>query len=92
MNLPMNLRSLLIAIPLALAVTAAPAQEKIKVGYWTSGFSVGFGVTLDRSQTRLPGSVGEYFWGGAASTASSCRCRTFPAPTSQERSSARASA
>jgi CubicO group peptidase (beta-lactamase class C family) len=33
------------------------------------GFSIGCGVTLDRSQSRLPGSVGEYFWGGAASTA-----------------------
>ena len=43
----MNLRSLLLAVPLALAATAAPAQEKIKVGYWTSGFSVGFGAVLE---------------------------------------------
>jgi NitT/TauT family transport system substrate-binding protein len=43
----MTLRSLLIAIPLALAATAASAQEKIKVGYWTSGFSVGFGAVLE---------------------------------------------
>ncbi len=47
MNVPMNLRSLLIAVPLALATTAASAQEKIKVGYWTSGFSVGFGAVLE---------------------------------------------
>ena len=25
----------------------AHAQEKIKVGYWTSGFSVGFGAVLE---------------------------------------------
>src|SRR5262249_41840137 len=31
----------------ALAASAASAQEKIKVGYWTSGFSVGFGAVLE---------------------------------------------
>jgi len=33
----------------ALAAVAFPssAQEKIKVGYWTSGFSVGFGAVLE---------------------------------------------
>ena len=33
----------------ALAAVASPsfAQEKIKVGYWTSGFSVGFGAVLE---------------------------------------------
>src|SRR3954447_14037946 len=33
----------------ALAVMASPssAQEKVKVGYWTSGFSVGFGAVLE---------------------------------------------
>jgi NitT/TauT family transport system substrate-binding protein len=30
-----------------LATTAATAQETIKVGYWTSGFSVGFGAVLE---------------------------------------------
>jgi CubicO group peptidase (beta-lactamase class C family) len=33
------------------------------------GFSLGCGVTIDVARTRLPGTVGEYFWGGAASTA-----------------------
>jgi len=33
------------------------------------GFGLGFGVTLDLAQTMTPGSLGEYFWGGAASTA-----------------------
>src|SRR5690349_14246590 len=36
-----------LALPLALAASAASAQEKIKVGYWTSGFSVGFGAVLE---------------------------------------------
>ena len=33
------------------------------------GFGLGFAVVLDRAKTLTPGSVGEYFWGGAASTA-----------------------
>jgi CubicO group peptidase (beta-lactamase class C family) len=38
-------------------------------GYAGVGFSLGCGVNVDVAKTRLPGSVGEYFWGGAASTA-----------------------
>jgi CubicO group peptidase (beta-lactamase class C family) len=33
------------------------------------GFSLGCGVNVDVAKTRLPGSLGEYFWGGAAATA-----------------------
>ena len=33
------------------------------------GFGLGFAVVLDRAKTLSPGNVGEYFWGGAASTA-----------------------
>jgi CubicO group peptidase (beta-lactamase class C family) len=33
------------------------------------GFGLGFAVNLDPAQTLIPGSVGEYYWGGAASTA-----------------------
>jgi CubicO group peptidase (beta-lactamase class C family) len=33
------------------------------------GFSLGCGVNVDIAKTRLPGSLGEYFWGGAAATA-----------------------
>ncbi len=40
-----------------------------EAGYGGIGFSIGCGVTMDQSQSRLPGTVGEYFWGGAASTA-----------------------
>ncbi len=33
------------------------------------GFGLGFGVTLDLAKTMIAASVGEYFWGGMASTA-----------------------
>ena len=33
------------------------------------GFGLGFSVLLDPAATRTLGSVGEYAWGGAASTA-----------------------
>ena len=32
------------------------------------GFGLGFGVTLDPARTLTPGSRGDYFWGGMAST------------------------
>ncbi len=32
------------------------------------GFGLGFAVTTDPAKTLIPGSRGEYFWGGAAST------------------------
>ena len=32
------------------------------------GFGLGFAVTLDTARTMLAGSIGDYFWGGAAST------------------------
>jgi len=38
-------------------------------GYAGIGFSLGCGVNVDVAKTRLPGSLGEYFWGGAAATA-----------------------
>jgi CubicO group peptidase (beta-lactamase class C family) len=33
------------------------------------GFGLGFAVNLDPARTMLPGSVGEYYWGGMFSTA-----------------------
>jgi CubicO group peptidase (beta-lactamase class C family) len=36
--------------------------------YHGSGFGLGFSVTLDPAQTLIPGSRGEYAWGGAATT------------------------
>jgi CubicO group peptidase (beta-lactamase class C family) len=38
-------------------------------GYAGVGFSLGCGVNVNAAKTRLPGSLGEYFWGGAAATA-----------------------
>ena len=47
----------------------APAGAFSESGYSGIGFSIGCGVNIDVARTRLPGTVGEYFWGGAASTA-----------------------
>jgi CubicO group peptidase (beta-lactamase class C family) len=49
--------------------TLAPPGMFSEAGYIGIGFSLGCGVTLDVTRTRLPGTPGEYFWGGAASTA-----------------------
>jgi CubicO group peptidase (beta-lactamase class C family) len=38
-------------------------------GYAGVGFSIGCGVNINVAKTRLPGTTGEFFWGGAASTA-----------------------
>ena len=43
----MIMRALLILFALMAGHAGAAAQEKIKVGYWTSGFSVGFGAVLE---------------------------------------------
>jgi CubicO group peptidase (beta-lactamase class C family) len=40
-----------------------------EAGYGGIGFSIGCGVTMDPTLTRIPGTPGEFFWGGAASTA-----------------------
>lgn len=40
-----------------------------EAAYAGVGFGLGFAVVLDRAKTLTPGNVGEYFWGGAASTA-----------------------
>lgn len=48
---------------LSAAVTFSEA------GYNGIGFSIGCGVTVDPTLTRVPGTPGEFFWGGAASTA-----------------------
>lgn len=34
-----------------------------------TGFGLGFAVVFDPARTLMPGSMGEYYWGGAASTA-----------------------
>jgi CubicO group peptidase (beta-lactamase class C family) len=50
-------------------VSMAPPGAFSESGYDGIGFSIGCGVNVDVAKTRLPGSTGEYFWGGAASTA-----------------------
>jgi len=40
-----------------------------EAGYNGVGFSIGCGVTMDIAKTRVQGTQGEFFWGGAASTA-----------------------
>lgn len=40
-----------------------------EAGYGGIGFSIGCGVNVEPEKTRLPGTPGEFFWGGAASTA-----------------------
>ena len=40
-----------------------------EAGYAGVGFSIGCGVNINVAKTRLPGTLGEFFWGGAASTA-----------------------
>jgi CubicO group peptidase (beta-lactamase class C family) len=47
----------------------APPGLFSESGFAGIGFSLGCGVSVDVAKTRLPGTVGEYFWGGAASTA-----------------------
>jgi len=39
-----------------------------EVTYQGVGFGLGFANTIDTTKTMLPGSAGDYFWGGAAST------------------------
>ncbi len=40
-----------------------------EAGYGGVGFSIGCGVNVNPAKTRIPGTAGEFFWGGAASTA-----------------------
>jgi CubicO group peptidase (beta-lactamase class C family) len=47
----------------------APAGAFSESSYDGVGFSIGCGVNIDVARTRLPGTLGEFFWGGAASTA-----------------------
>lgn len=39
-----------------------------ETGYAGVGFGLGFSVTMDPAATLLPGTAGDYAWGGAAST------------------------
>lgn len=52
-----------------MAEMAPPATQFSETGYNGIGFSICCGVNLNVAKTRLPGTTGEFFWGGAASTA-----------------------
>jgi len=47
----------------------APPGMFSEAGYSGIGFSIGCGVNINVARTRLPGTLGEFFWGGAAATA-----------------------
>ena len=47
----------------------APAGQFSEAVYNGTGFGLGFSVLLDRAKAQIPGSPGQYAWGGAASTA-----------------------
>jgi CubicO group peptidase (beta-lactamase class C family) len=47
----------------------APAGSFSESGYSGMGFSIGCGVNINVAKTRLPGTLGEFSWGGAAATA-----------------------
>ncbi|MGH6985391.1 MAG: serine hydrolase domain-containing protein [Caulobacteraceae bacterium] len=50
-----------------LADMALPGRYS-ESGFYGIGFSIGCAVTINLARTRVPGSLGEYFWGGAAAT------------------------
>ena len=50
-------------------VDLAPPGNFSETGYAGTGFSICCGVNINVAKTRLPGTLGEFFWGGAASTA-----------------------
>ncbi len=51
-----------------LAAMAPPGLFS-EAGYAGNGFSIGCGVTIDVAKARLPGTLGVFFWSGAAATA-----------------------
>jgi CubicO group peptidase (beta-lactamase class C family) len=47
----------------------APPGMFSEAGYSGMGFSIGCSVNINVAKTRLPGTLGEFAWGGAAATA-----------------------
>ncbi len=56
-------------LPGGLDLPAMSRSMFSEATYNGMGFGLGFAVTMDPAKTLLPGSAGEYNWGGAASTA-----------------------
>ena len=56
-------------LPGGCHLTDMPRSVFSEAIYAGVGFGLGFAVTCDLAKTMIAGSVGEYFWGGMASTA-----------------------
>jgi CubicO group peptidase (beta-lactamase class C family) len=56
-------------LPGGLDLPAMSRSLFSEASYQGIGFGLGFQVTVNPAQTLIPGSAGEYAWGGAASTA-----------------------
>lgn len=55
-------------LPGGLDLPALSVSLFSEATYAGVGFGLGFATTMDPASTMIPGSVGDYFWGGAAST------------------------
>ena len=90
-------RPLLLALAATIGCGApgAGAQEKIKIGYWTSGFSVGFGAVLEAGKfVEQQGLVPEYIRFAEVNAPTKAILTqsidvAFAAPTSGDRKSTR---
>jgi CubicO group peptidase (beta-lactamase class C family) len=55
-------------LPGGLDLPALSVSLFSEAAYAGVGFGLGFATTMDPASTMIPGSAGDYFWGGAAST------------------------
>ena len=55
-------------LPGGASIAALSQSLFSEAAYDGVGFGLGFATTLDVAKTAMPGSAGDYFWGGAAST------------------------
>lgn len=55
-------------LPGGLDLPALSVSLFSEAAYAGVGFGLGFATTMDPASTMIPGSIGDYFWGGAAST------------------------
>ena len=55
-------------LPGGASIAAMSVSLFSEAAYDGVGFGLGFATTIDAARTLMPGSDGDYFWGGAAST------------------------
>ncbi|KAB7648782.1 serine hydrolase domain-containing protein [Polymorphobacter fuscus] len=55
-------------LPGGASIAALSRSLFSEAAYDGVGFGLGFATTIDAARTLMPGSDGDYFWGGAAST------------------------